>query len=351
MVSPGDKMPFCAGVGADNQFYSFDSQAGRAAILVLGAALDPAAVNPLLVALSAQAARISALRADLLLLLALGAASRIAQFDSAIPAVLCPDLFFTQCAAPPDTPFLVVIDRAARVVAAWPVRDPDPAPASEAALQALTDIGWEQGIDEILPAPVLAIPGLFDRALCRDLIEGFEAGRSFDSGISGVNPQGQPADGVNHAKKRRRDWLLQPGDDIYATVMQLLFRRCVPEIKRAFQSDVAYADRILIARYDDSGGYFRRHRDNLGASVAFRQFALSVNLNGGYDGGHLEFPEFNDHRYRPPPGGGIVFSSSLLHEATPVTRGRRYVLLTFLHDAAAEARRLAARPATAGCAP
>ena len=97
-----------------------------------------------------------------------------------------------------------------------------------------------------------------------------------------------------------------------------------------------------MARYDESGGYFRRHRDNVGRNVSFRQFALSVNLNAEeYDGGALLFPEYNDHHYRPATGEGFVFSSSLLHEVQPVTRGRRYVLLTFLHDAAAEALRRA----------
>ena len=43
----------------------------------------------------------------------------------------------------------------------------------------------------------------------------------------------------------------------------------------------------------------------------------------------------------PPTGGGLIFSGTLIHEAQPVTRGARYVLLTFLHDAESEARRLA----------
>ncbi|MEJ1976453.1 MAG: 2OG-Fe(II) oxygenase [Acetobacteraceae bacterium] len=144
--------------------------------------------------------------------------------------------------------------------------------------------------------------------------------------------------GWTHSKKRRRDWLLQPGDGVHERVLALLFGRCIPEIRRAFQHAVSHTDRILVARYDETGGYFRRHRDNVGKGVAFRQFALSVNLNSdAYEGGHLLFPEYNDHRYRPATGEGIVFSASLLHEATPVTRGCRYVLLTFLHDAAAEA--------------
>ena len=43
--------------------------------------------------------------------------------------------------------------------------------------------------------------------------------------------------------------------------------------------------------------------------------------------------------YRPPTGGAVVFSCSLLHEATPVTKGLRYATLPFLYDeAAAEIR-------------
>ena len=37
----------------------------------------------------------------------------------------------------------------------------------------------------------------------------------------------------------------------------------------------------------------------------------------------------------PPAGGAVVFSCSLLHEATPVTRGTRYAVLPFLYDEAA----------------
>ena len=146
---------------------------------------------------------------------------------------------------------------------------------------------------------------------------------------------------LDAAKKHRRDFLLEPSDALHTRVVETLARRLVPEIKRAFQVEVAHLDRILIARYDDTGGYFRRHRDDAAAHISYRQFAVSLNLNThDYDGGNIMFPEFSDDRFSPPAGGAAVFSASLLHEATPVTRGRRYVLLTFLHDAEAEARRL-----------
>jgi predicted 2-oxoglutarate/Fe(II)-dependent dioxygenase YbiX len=53
----------------------------------------------------------------------------------------------------------------------------------------------------------------------------------------------------------------------------------------------------------------------------------------------LRFPEFGSRLYAAPRGGAVVFSCSLLHEATPVTKGRRYMFLPFLYDEAARAVR------------
>jgi predicted 2-oxoglutarate/Fe(II)-dependent dioxygenase YbiX len=58
---------------------------------------------------------------------------------------------------------------------------------------------------------------------------------------------------------------------------------------------------------------------------------MSINLNTEeFEGGELRFPEFGDQRNRPESGTSIVFSSSLLHEAMPVTARRRFVFLAFL---------------------
>ena len=74
--------------------------------------------------------------------------------------------------------------------------------------------------------------------------------------------------------------------------------------------EVAYTDRLMLARYDAPHGWFRRHRDNSSANVAFRQFAITVNLNtGDYDGGCLIFPEYNDQSYtRARRSGHHIFS-------------------------------------------
>ncbi len=47
-------------------------------------------------------------------------------------------------------------------------------------------------------------------------------------------------------------------------------------------------------------------------------------------------PEYGRQLYAPPRGGAIVFSCSLLHKATAVTREKRYAYVPFLYDEAGE---------------
>ena len=67
-----------------------------------------------------------------------------------------------------------------------------------------------------------------------------------------------------------------------------------------------------------------------------RKFAVSLNLNTGeFEGGQVWLPEIGRQTFTPPAGGAVVSSCSLLHEAMPVTKGKRYVFLPFLYDDAA----------------
>jgi predicted 2-oxoglutarate/Fe(II)-dependent dioxygenase YbiX len=75
--------------------------------------------------------------------------------------------------------------------------------------------------------------------------------------------------------------------------------------------------------------------DNTTKGTAHRRFAVSVNLNDDFDGGEVNFPEYGPRSFKAPPGGAVVFSCSLLHRVSKVTRGRRFAFLPFLYDDAA----------------
>jgi predicted 2-oxoglutarate/Fe(II)-dependent dioxygenase YbiX len=174
---------------------------------------------------------------------------------------------------------------------------------------------------------------VFEPELCRQLIAYYEAQGGTPSGVM------RQVDGRTVAVlddfKRRRD--ADIADEALRRALQVrIVRRLLPEVKKTYQFTATRMERHIVACYDaEDGGYFRPHRDNTTAGTAHRRFAISINLNAeAFEGGDLRFPEFGRRTYRPPTGGAVVFSCSLLHEATSVTRGRRYAFLPFLYDEA-----------------
>jgi len=185
-----------------------------------------------------------------------------------------------------------------------------------------------------LVAPVLIVPRVFEQPFCKTLIDHYHATGGTPSGVM-MEVDGQTV-GVKDHTKSRRDVLI--ADEALKTQIRArLQRRLLPEIEKAFRFRVTRLERYLVAAYDaEEGGFFQAHRDNTTGGTAHRRFACSINLNSeAFEGGDLVFPEFGSHRYRPPTGGAVVFSCSLLHEATPVTQGTRFAFLPFFYDEAA----------------
>lgn len=184
-------------------------------------------------------------------------------------------------------------------------------------------------------APVLVVPRVFEPRLCRTLVEYYDAQGGRDSGfMRDVN--GKTVHIIDYGHKRRRDASIED-KALREACMVRIHDRLAPEIHKAFQFHVTRMERYIVACYDESErGHFRPHRDNTTKGTAHRRFAVSLFLNTGeYDGGFLRFPEYGSSLYTAPAGGAVVFSCSMLHEATPVTRGRRLMFLPFLYDDAA----------------
>jgi predicted 2-oxoglutarate/Fe(II)-dependent dioxygenase YbiX/peroxiredoxin len=200
-----------------------------------------------------------------------------------------------------------------------------------------------------LHAPVLIAPRVLEPELCRALIELHAGGGAAFSGV--MRDQGDRTVAVMDELKQRRDFTIED-EALKRALRERMERRLYPLITRGLGFTATHMERYLVAAYDAAeGGVFHPHRDNLTFGTAHRKFACSINLNDDFEGGDLRFAEYGPRTYRPPAGGAVVFSSSLLHEATRVTAGRRYAFLTFFfdEDGAAVLRayneRLAAEPA------
>ncbi len=200
-------------------------------------------------------------------------------------------------------------------------------------------------------APVLYIPRALDPELCDALIALHETGGHAHSGLGRDGTAGRYFD---EEKKTRRDHKVRDPEMI-RQLSDAMQKRVIPEVHKAFNFQITRLEEFKIGRYDAADqGHFYPHRDNVG--LGYRRFAMSLNLNAGdYEGGYLRFPEYGPTLYRPETGDAVVFSCSLLHEATRVTSGKRYVLLGFFFDEAAnrirQTRPLRPMAATMGATP
>jgi hypothetical protein len=225
----------------------------------------------------------------------------------------------------------VLIDPSLRALAFWPLAE------SDKALNALAQTpSPDQHAGAPLHAPVLIAPRVFEPEFCKVLIDYYNAQGGEPSGVTVESPAGKTVVKLDNDFKRRADVLIEDAE-LREAAMHRIYWRLGPEIEKAFMWRPTRMERYLVACYDaESGGFFKPHRDNTTAGTAHRRFAVTINLNAGdYEGGDLRFPEFGSRTYRAPTGGAVVFSCALLHEATPVMRGKRYAFLPFLYDEAA----------------
>lgn len=178
-------------------------------------------------------------------------------------------------------------------------------------------------------APVLLIPRVLTPEICRTLIHVWETRGHVETGVEHSHNR-QRQDSIHHSRKSRRDHIVSD-QKMLRLLTSTVGRRILAEVHKAFAFQATRFEGFKIACYAAAdGGFFDAHRDNLSPATAHRRFALTLNLNDDYDGGHLRFPEYGPHLYRPKAGDAVVFACAHLHEVTHVTQGQRFTLLSFL---------------------
>jgi len=176
-------------------------------------------------------------------------------------------------------------------------------------------------------APVLTVPQVLDPDHCRRLIDHWQHGAKLDNMVSSQTVKAQQKE----TTKVRGDVMLPIGSAESNELLAVMRRRLLPEVSKAFNFDVTRFEPFRVGCYDSAdGGRFAPHRDNTTPVTAHRRYALVINLNtGDYEGGYLRLPEYGPQLLMLPRGGAVVFSCSLLHLATPVMKGRRFVVVGF----------------------
>lgn len=226
--------------------------------------------------------------------------------------------------APKYLPYWLLLDSTMRVIAHAPIDQGD---RIFATLETVIAAGIEQS-----SAPILMVPRVLEPELCQELIRLYDTNGGKDSGFMRTH-EGKTVAILDHNFKRRSDYHIADAA-LREMLLDRMRRRLIPQIKRAFNYQPTRIERWMVGCYEaERGGFFRPHRDNTTAGTAHRVFACTINLNAeDFEGGELRFPEYGPRTYRAPTGGAVIFSCSMLHEATPVTRGKRYAFLPFFYD-------------------
>ena len=341
LLRPGDPAPWFTLPSSDNPRYAFHSTAGRYVLLCfLGAATRPEA-QAALAAITARRALFDDRSACVFGISADPADQTEGRLVPSLPGIRF--LFDAgarvaglyglaeQAAGGPQRymPAWILLDPMLRVIEARPLAQAEEILARLAALPPSERHG---GIE--IPPPVLVLPRIFEPELCRALVATYEAAGGAPSGfMREVN--GKTVGVMDPAVKRRSDYPIED-EALRAATRGRVLRRIVPELRKVHHFEATRMERYIVACYASAdGGHFAAHRDNTTPGTAHRRFAVTINLNAEeYEGGELVFPEYGPRAWRAPTGGAAVFSCSLLHQALPVTAGRRYAFLPFLYDEA-----------------
>ena len=188
---------------------------------------------------------------------------------------------------------------------------------------------------------MVTVPDVLEPELCRRLIDLYEADGGEEFGLH-ARRRRQDEAAARSAHKVRRDYLIE--DPELARQLNLrLIHRLLPMVRRAFQFQATRVERLIVGCYEaETRRPFPRRtattRPRAPRTAASRSRSTSTPRT--MRAATCAFPNMAPRTYRAPTGGAIVFSCSLLHQAMPVTKGRRFAFLPFLYD---DAGREAAR--------
>lgn len=132
--------------------------------------------------------------------------------------------------------------------------------------------------------------------------------------------------GITHFSNELNNPLTQ---NIHNQMYLLLLAATIP-YARKHDIDVLYHEGYNMLKYT-GGQEYKAHSD--GDTFSGRSVSAIVYLNDNYEGGEIEFVNFNI-KIKPKSGMLLLFPSNYpyTHIAHPVISGTKYALVTWIHD-------------------
>ena len=165
------------------------------------------------------------------------------------------------------------------------------------------------------------LKNFFDKNIIDNIFEKFMDKEKFSYGRVGVR--------IDKNKKRRNDRFLKR--DECCEIDKYFFDNGISEIKKNFDINIKYREQWKIGHYcEEEKGFYNPHSDTQGG-MEHRVLSIVVCLSSSenYDGGIFNLIQENE-KFKFNLGDAIIFDSKLLHGVEPVTKGNRYVLISFL---------------------
>ena len=172
---------------------------------------------------------------------------------------------------------------------------------------------------------------LFTEEECEQIMN-LEGGKWFESKT--VNRQDQELHSINPFRISTQRQVLIPKDSfITERLKQFGVKKIVniQKFRHQEEFDNNSYDRNLasILKYT-KGGKFKRHQDrgSKGTEWRYRTILIQLSNEDEYEGGDLVLKQSDkDNHYKLGRGDIIVFPSWMLHKVTPITKGKRRVVV------------------------
>lgn len=179
--------------------------------------------------------------------------------------------------------------------------------------------------EQVFPDPYGVISAIEKQCVDSDSIVKFTKAKTTDQGIEQQHRTNYFLD-ITHASKSGDIICQNINNQVYTTLLST----ASTYIKELGIQEALYHENYQMLKYTKDTRY-QKHYD--GDTSLGRAISAVIYLNDDYEGGEIEFPNFNI-KLKPEAGMVILFPSNFAyaHIAHPVTKGIKYAIVAWVHD-------------------